>query len=113
MCANNRAVDKHFLKVRVGMGDTRLTKRLVKLADRLGEARSASSPGECNGRAEMRMAELPMVLCLQDTTELDFNGQDIDGLGRRSYDAQRGMYLHPTYVVSPQRLPLGIVDAWM
>jgi hypothetical protein len=64
-------------------------------------------------RTETRMAEHPVVLCLQDTTELDFNGQDMDGLGRLSYEAQRGMYLHPTYVVTPQRLPLGIVDAWM
>ncbi|WP_300439746.1 IS4 family transposase [Zoogloea sp.] len=127
------------------MGDARLTKRLVKLADRLGDAPSASIPGACNGRAETqaayrlfdqareekrglgweevlaphmartetRMAEHPVVLCLQDTTELDFNGQDMDGLGRLSYEAQRGMYLHPTYVVTPQRLPLGIVDAWM
>ena len=127
------------------MGDARLTKRLIKLADRLGDAPSASIPGACNGRAEtqaayrlfdqareekrglgweevlaphmarteMRMAEHPVVLCLQDTTELDFNGQDMDGLGRLSYEAQRGMYLHPTYVVTPQRLPLGIVDAWM
>ena len=127
------------------MGDARLTKRLVKLADRLGDAPSASIPGACNGRAETqaayrlfdqareekrglgweevlaphmartetRMAEHRVVLCLQDTTELDFNGQDMDGLGRLSYEAQRGMYLHPTYVVTPQRLPLGIVDAWM
>ncbi len=127
------------------VGDARLTKRLVKLADRLGDAPSASIPGACNGRAETqaayrlfdqareekrglgweevlaphmartetRMAEHPVVLCLQDTTELDFNGQDMDGLGRLSYEAQRGMYLHPTYVVTPQRLPLGIVDAWM
>ena len=33
-----------------------------------------------------------MVLCLQDTTELDFNGQLIEGLGPLSYEAQRGMY---------------------
>ena len=84
------------------MGDARLTKRLVKLADRLGDAPSASIPGACNGRAETqaayrlfdqareekrglgweevlaphmartetRMAEHPVVLCLQDTTEL-------------------------------------------
>lgn len=32
-------------------------------------------------RTEARMAAHPVVLCLQDTTELDFNGQDIDGLG--------------------------------
>ena len=127
------------------IGDKRLTKRLVKLADRLGDAPSASIPGACNGRAETqaayrfldqasaakrglgwepvlaphmarteaRMAEYAVVLCLQDTTELDFNGQAIDGLGRLSYAAQRGMYLHPTYAVTPQRLPLGILDAWM
>lgn len=60
-----------------------------------------------------RMAQHRVVLCLQDTTELDFNGQRIAGLGPLSYEAQRGMYLHPTYVVSPQREPLGLLDAWM
>ncbi len=127
------------------MGDARLTQRLIKLADRLGSAPSASIPGACNGRSEtqaayrlfdqarpekrglgweevlaphmacteMRMAAHPVVLCLQDTTELDFNGQDMEGLGPLSYAAQRGMYVHPTYVVTPQRLPLGLVDAWM
>lgn len=55
----------------------------------------------------------PIVLCLQDTTELDFNGQLIEGLGPLSYEAQRGLYLHPTYAVTPERLPLGVLDAWM
>ena len=59
------------------------------------------------------MRQHPVVLCLQDTTELDFNGQDIAGLGPLSYEAQRGMYVHPTYVVTPEREPLGITDAWM
>lgn len=127
------------------VGDARLSRRLVKLADRLGDAPSASIPGACNGhaetqgayrlfdqarsdkrglgwesvlaphmaRTEARMAEHPVVLCLQDTTELDFNGQDIDGLGPLSYKAQRGMYVHPTYAVTPGRLPLGILDNWM
>lgn len=127
------------------LGDARLVKRLIRLADRLGSAPSASIPGACNGKAETqaayrlfdqaredkrglgwedvikphvertvaRMAEHPVVLCVQDTTELDFNGQEIEGLGPLSFQAQRGMYLHPTYVVTPQRLPLGIVDAWM
>jgi len=27
------------------------------------------------------MMQHPVVLCLQDTTELDFNGQGIEGLG--------------------------------
>ena len=33
-------------------GDARLTKRLIKLTDRLAEAPSASIPSACNGRAE-------------------------------------------------------------
>lgn len=63
--------------------------------------------------SEGRMAQHPVVLCLQDTTELDFNGQEIEGLGPLSYEAQRGLYLHPTYAVTPEREPLGVIDAWM
>jgi len=60
-----------------------------------------------------RMAQEKLGLCLQDTTELDFNGRTIEDLGPLSYEAQRGMYLHPTYAVSAQREPLGLLDAWM
>ena len=60
-----------------------------------------------------RMQAHPVVLCLQDTTQLDFNGQETTGLGPLSYEAQRGMYLHPTYAVTPEREPLGVLDAWM
>jgi hypothetical protein len=62
---------------------------------------------------QKRMETHRVVLCLQDTTELDFNGQGAFGLGPLSYEAQGGMYLHPTYAVTPQREPLGILDAWM
>ncbi|ABM57174.1 transposase, IS4 family [Verminephrobacter eiseniae EF01-2] len=64
-------------------------------------------------RTAARMRQHRVVLCLQDTTELDFNGQSIEGLGPLSYEAQRGMYLHPTYAVTPEREPLGITDARM
>ena len=64
-------------------------------------------------RTEARIRQHPVVLCLQDTTELDFNGQEILGLGPLSYEAQRGLSLHPTYAVTPQREPLGVTDAWM
>ncbi len=64
-------------------------------------------------QTEARMRQHPVVLCLQDSTELDFNGQDIDGLGPLSYETQRGMYRHPTYGVMPEREPLGVTDAWM
>jgi len=61
--------------------------------------------------SEERMRAHPVVLCLQDTTELDFNGQGIAGLGSLSYEPQRGMYVHPTYAVTPDREPLGVLDA--
>ena len=44
---------------------------------------------------------------------LDFSGQTITGLGPLSYEAQRGMCLHPTYAVTPSREPLGVLDAYM
>jgi hypothetical protein len=28
-------------------------------------------------------------------------------------EARRGMYVHPTYAVTPEREPLGVLDAWM
>ena len=122
------------------LGDQRLNRRTVLLAERLAAQPMASIPAACGGRAEtqaayrllsndtvgwedmlephahctmQRMAAHPVVLSIQDTTGLDFNGQAIDGLGPLSYEAQRGMYLHPTYVVSAAREPLGVIDAWM
>lgn len=64
-------------------------------------------------RTQERMRAHSVVLCIQDTTELDFNGQEIDGLGPLNYEARRGLYLHPTYAVTPEREPLGVLDAWM
>jgi hypothetical protein len=125
---------------RIDLGDQRLNGRSVKLLERLSEKPTASIPAACRGWAETvaayrflaqeeiewrdilqphvdcslsRMRGQPVVLCIQDTTELDFNGRGIDGLGPLSYAAQRGMYLHPTYAVTPERLPLGVLDAWM
>lgn len=122
------------------LGDKRLESRAIRLIERLGAKPSASIPKACGGWAETqgayrffsqeslewndlmaphwecthkRMRENKVVLCLQDTTELNFNGQAIDGLGPLSHEAQRGLYLHPTYAVTPDRCPLGIVDAWM
>lgn len=122
------------------LGDRRLTQRLIKVARQLADKPEASIPSACGSWADttgayrllsnerfdwrdilepharrtvQRMAKESVVLCLQDTTELDFNGKTIFGLGPLSYEAQRGMYLHPTYAVSTQREPLGLLDAWM
>lgn len=123
----------------VNLGDARLDRRAVLLLERLGQKPSASIPGACECWAETaaayrflrnddvrwnrvmephwqasqaRMGQHEVVLCLQDTTELNYNGQDIEGLGPLNYETQRGLYLHPTYVVSTQREPLGVTNAW-
>jgi len=65
-------------------------------------------------RTVERLKGEEVVLCIQDTTELDFTTQPgIAGLGRLSDDAQHGMYVHPTLMVTPQGLALGVMDAWM
>ncbi len=122
------------------VGDARLNRRAVLLAERRSQKPGASIPGarghwreavaaygflgneEVGWDAVMaahwdasqkRISQHKVVLCLQDTTELDHNGQQIQGLVPLSYEAQRGLYLHPTYVVTPQREPLGVTNAWM
>ncbi|ASJ74619.1 IS4 family transposase [Granulosicoccus antarcticus] len=123
----------------IDLGDARLNKRAALLAERLAESPADSIPHACQGWAEIqaayrlfnhecvdfwsimnphiqctmqRMSANPVVLCLQDTTTLDFQGQDIDGLGPLQFESQKGMLLHPTYVVTPGREPLGLIDSW-
>lgn len=123
------------------LGDPRLTKRLIRLVDDLSAEPTKSIPLACGGLAETkaayrlldneavdwravlaahgeptvaRMGREDRVLCLQDTTELDFTSQPgIAGLGRLSYERQHGMYLHPTLAVSESGVALGVLDAWM
>lgn len=123
------------------LGDPRLTKRLIRLVDDLSAQPTKSIPLACGGLAETkaayrlldneavewrallaahgeptvaRMSQEDRVLCLQDTTELDFTSQPgIAGLGRLSYERQHGMYLHPTLAVSEHGVALGVLDAWM
>ncbi|WGG52761.1 IS4 family transposase [Rugamonas sp. DEMB1] len=122
------------------LGDARLDRRARKIMERFSDRPAASIPKSGNGwgetiatyrfleneavewrdimaphwaQTQQRMGEHPVILCLQDTTELNFNGQQIEGLGPLSYEVQRGMYVHPTYAVTPERLPLGVIDAWM
>jgi len=69
---------------------------------------------ECHADKSMeRAGAYPVVLCLQDTTELDFSSQPgIAGLGRLNYEARQGMYVHPTLMVTPEGQALGVIDAW-
>ena len=42
---------------------------------------------------QQRISQHSVVLCLQDKTELDDNGQQMQGLGPLSHEAKRGLYL--------------------
>ncbi|MCB1825527.1 MAG: IS4 family transposase [Candidatus Competibacteraceae bacterium] len=123
------------------LGDARRSQRLIKLVDDLSGQPTGSIPLACGGwpetkaayrlldnpavewreilevhstRTVERLAGQPVVLCLQDTTELDFTSQPgIAGLGRLSYEAQHGLYVHPTLAVTPTGVALGVLDAWM
>jgi Transposase DNA-binding len=88
-------------------GDDRLRQRAIRVCERLAEHPSESIPVACCGRAEVeaayrffsndkvtaarvlaphhdaslrRLAAHPVVLCVQDTTELDFTGKQTTGL---------------------------------
>jgi len=62
---------------------------------------------------EERLRAHPRVLCVQDTTELDYTSKkDIAGLGPLNYETRRGMYLHPTLALTPERVPLGLLDVY-
>ena len=107
----------------IDLGDARRNKRAIRLVERLSAQPTASVPQACGDWADTmgayrffnneeidwrailsahtdcartRMAGHEVVLCIQDTTELDFNGQEAGGLEPLSYEAQRGMYAHPT-----------------
>jgi len=123
------------------LGDARLNRRLVRVAERLGAQPGASIPVACGGWAETqaayrllaheavtweqvlaphwdcsveRMRRQPVVLCVQDSTELDYTAQPgIAGLGPLSYLRQHGLYVHPTLAVTPDGVPLGVLDAWL
>jgi hypothetical protein len=138
-------VDEEFEAL--GLGDPRRDRRAKALLKRLAAKPSESIPGACDGwsetmaayrflgneevewvdmmqphweRTAARMQRHAVVLCIADTTKLDFNGQGMEGLGPLSFEAQRGMYLHPTYAVTPDRdhwgywMPgCGRVNRWM
>jgi hypothetical protein len=127
----------------IDLGDVRLNRRARRVLQRLGEKPTLSIPSACGGWDETRAAYRlfdhaavsaekvlaphractiarlrahPRVLCLQDTSELDYTGKsDIQGLGPLNYETRRGLYLHPTLAVTPDRLALGLlhVHTWV
>jgi hypothetical protein len=124
----------------VSLGDERLNKRLISLLDTLGNHPQDSIPVACGGWSETKAAyrffdnehvnaekillphrvatierikQQKTVLLLQDTTTLNFSGQHKRrDIGPINHDKHRGLLLHPTIAVTPERLCLGVIDTY-
>jgi hypothetical protein len=60
-----------------------------------------------------RVKQHPVVLCVEDTSELDFTRHaKTEGLGPLNYELTRGINLHPMIAVTPERLCLGVLGFW-
>jgi hypothetical protein len=125
---------------RVNLGDQRLNRRAASLLATLGAKPTGSIPAACTGWAETpaayrffahervtaqevlaphsactleRARAHPVVLAIQDSSSLDYTGKPgIKGLGPVTYANQHGLHIHPTLMVTPERVPLGVFDAW-
>jgi hypothetical protein len=124
----------------VALGDTRLDKRMAKLLKALASRPTASIPAACHGWAETqaayrffnheavtaaavlqphrdatlrRIAQHPVVLLPQDSSELDFTAKKdkVQGLGPLNDENRVGLSVHPTLALTPERLYLGVVHA--
>lgn len=118
--------------------DKRLNRRLTQILSDLGDRPVASIPAACGGRAEtvaayrffdndkvtyetvlqphyfatrQRMANCPVVLLVQDTTELNLTRpqQQVAGAGPMDSEARRGAFLDLTEAFTPDGIPLGAV----
>ncbi|MGA9206775.1 MAG: IS4 family transposase [Terriglobales bacterium] len=120
--------------------DKRLNERLAIVLSQLAGQPTASIPAACGGYAETaaayrlfenerlcfedvlqphidatrrRVAEQPLVVLAQDTTELDFTRpqQQVVGAGPMDGSKRRGAFLHPLHAFTPAGVPLGTVAA--
>ena len=124
----------------VEFGDERLNKRLFSILNTLGNQPEASIPVACGGWAETKAAyrffdnaqvtaekilaphrissierikQENTVLLIQDTTTLNFSGHHKrKDIGPLNHEKHRGILLHPTIAVTPDRLCLGVVDTY-
>ena len=120
------------------LGDPRLTKRLIKISAKFAGNPGASIPLACetpdrlkaayrffdndqvneleilepHGQAnKTRMAGQAVVLAVQDTTQLDFTHHPATtGLGMLTDTAHQGLFYHPTLLVTPGKVPMGVAD---
>lgn len=122
----------------VQLGDPRRVKRLMKVVADLAAHPGTSVPEACGTwaatkgayrlwdspavaptaiRSAHRDATLgrirvhPLILAIQDTTELSFTAQAaIEGLGPLAGRGRQGMLVHSVLAVSPAGVPLGLLE---
>lgn len=120
----------------IDLGDKRLNKRSLRIIETLAANPEASVNASCEGwsdtlaayrffdndavtaeqimrphreSTQRRMREHPVVLIVQDTTELDYSDHPPKGI-RCLNDANRfGLYEHALLAVTPDKLCLGVV----
>lgn len=122
----------------VQLGDQRLEGRAVKVLEQLAAQPTQSIPTACGSNADMqaayrffdnpkvsvekilaphqaatgqRMAGQPVVLFVHDTSELDYTSHaQMEGLGPLANDPCQGILCHTTLAVTPERVPLGVLE---
>lgn len=120
------------------LGDKRRKKRLIQVAEQRGRRPNASIATSCEGPAGMKAAyrlleneavgaeaileghyqasidrakEARIVLAVQDTTILNYsNHPATQGLGYLQDLDMQGLLVHTTLLVTPERVPLGLID---
>jgi transposase-like protein/transposase Tn5 family protein len=123
------------------LGDARRTKRLIALADTFGKRPSASLPDAAQDPAMLkaayrffdtdaiepdvilashcratqdRCASVPLVLAVQDTSELDWSQHPATtGLGPIHTKTHVGLLMHTTLAITPEAVPLGILQQYV
>jgi hypothetical protein len=120
----------------IDLGDRRLNGRAVSLLERLSANPQASVNAACQGwsetqaayrffdndrvepskllephrrATEQRIAGQPVVLLIQDTTELDYSAHPAEGVGLLNKAERRGLYDHSHIAFTPERLCLGVL----
>jgi len=119
-------------------GDKRLRDRLVRITEALAAKPTSSVPEACGQwsaakaayrfwdservtpeairashlrSTQERIGDTPLVLAVQDTTDLDFtHHRATEGLGPLDHPALRGLKAHSVLVVSEEGIPLGLLN---